>query len=111
MIVFQGELNEKNKKFLYKKHYKTEPVIWLIVSVIPIVLGLITTFWLMFIPMFIIVIVIMLLSLLIPEKMNPSKKLSLYLPQKIIIDEERISVDGITEDSYKSRAIEDVKDV
>lgn len=110
MIEFKGELSEACKCYIQKNMTKRaffcSLIITLILSIILVVFGIL---WEWLVTLFIIIPVLITIFTLIPQINAPIKTLNLYIPKKLVIKDQIISIecDRISE----IRLLENVKKV
>ncbi|MDR1939357.1 MAG: hypothetical protein LBQ40_00995 [Clostridiales bacterium] len=110
MIEFRGELSPESKSYVQKESSKLAVLSCLIVTiVVGIILIFVGALWEWLVVAFIIVPVFMTIGAAIPKLNAPIKVLDLYLPQKLIIEGETMSIEG--KKLFETRLITEVKKV
>jgi hypothetical protein len=110
MIEFRGELSLESKSYVQKESSKLAVLSCLIVTiVVGIILIVVGALWEWMVVGFIIVPVFMTVGAAIPKLNTPIKVLDLYLPQKLIIEGETMSIEG--KKLSETRLITEVKKV
>mgnify|MGYP007054442981 CR=1 FL=1 len=109
IIEFDGELTEENKNFLYKQEYKLGVVVWITVFISSLFLLFIDLKTML--PFVIAMAVIVVFNLVYPKFDIPKKEMEKYYPLKISIDNERITWENTSFDSYCSKEFRDIKRV
>lgn len=110
MIEFSGELSDDCKRYIQKTGAKGAAFICFIITIITsIILIIIGILWEQIVILFVFVPILMTVLVAIPEVNAPMKTLNLYLPRKLTIKDEIISIE--CEKFSQNKSLEVVKKV